>query len=145
MKFGIATASIAVLGCACAVERDWQPPSETLQLATCARPPSSDGFDLGQVAADRPLLQIPVDTGGGCAAHRFAACWDGSVFDTSPASVRIVLTHDAGGDMCDALLMFDLTLDLTPVLAKYAPPLSIIVAGAQAQVSGTTGSVLIEN
>jgi hypothetical protein len=141
----IMSAWIAALGCACAAEpaaNEWQAPP-ALKLATCGQTSVSDRFVLAQVATDGTDVLVPVSVGGGCRAHRFAACWDGSVLDRDPGAVNIVVSHDAGGDTCDALLEFDLRVDLAPVLAKYAVPLDIIVSGAESQYAGTTNSVRI--
>lgn len=144
MTSRILIASIAVAGGACASEptASWQPPSDTLAIASCSRTPSTDAYTLGQVSFDGGDLVARVATGGGCRTHRFAACWDGSVEDSQPPQVNVQLVHDAGGDTCDALLTYDLRIDVARL--RDLRPVVVHVTGAAAQMTGTTGSVRID-
>ena len=117
--------------------------SQTLSVQRCSSPPSSDAYALGDVAAAGHDLVVHVQTGGGCAEHRFAVCWDGAVYDTQPGTIQLALRHDAHGDTCDARLLWDLHVDVSLVLESFDAPLQMTVIGATAQIAGTTGSVLV--
>jgi len=117
--------------------------SNTLAIGTCTTRSATDPFSLGNVALDGHDLLVHVTTGGGCADHSFAICWDGTVADTYPGTVDLRLSQDAHGDSCDALLIRDLRVDLTPVLAAFHAPLRVNVLGATAQITGSTGSVTV--
>jgi hypothetical protein len=145
MMLRIALVMASILGPACTN----QLPQDTTQVAIDQRCSSaagpSDSYDLGQPLIDGNDLVIPALTGGGCQPHSFSLCWDGSVFDSYPPQVDLALRHDAHGDVCDALLTFDLQIDIAPVLTRFGRPLVINVLGASSQLEGTTSSVRIEN
>jgi hypothetical protein len=97
------------------------------------------------VTSEGNELLVHVETGGGCERHSFSACWDGGVIDTSPTGVDIVMSHDAHGDTCDALLGFDLRLDLAPILDSVGRPTRVFVAGETAHLAGTEGFTVISD
>jgi len=138
--------ALAAFGCATDESRDSASQgntSQTLTIERCSAPVTGDSYALGNVSAAGHDLVVAVRTGGGCAEHSFAVCWDGAVFDTEPGTIELALRHDAHGDSCDALLSWDLRVDLTPVLETFDAPLQIKVVGATAQIAGTTGSALV--
>jgi hypothetical protein len=137
---------VAVVGGACASEptTPWKSPSETLSITRCTGATAGDPYSLGQVSLDGNDLIAHVTTGGGCRSHRFATCWNGRVFDSQPPQVGVELSHDAGGDTCDALLSYDLRIDLTGLVDEVRPPVIVRVVGAQAQIAGTTDTVRVD-
>jgi hypothetical protein len=106
---------------------------------------AGDAYTLGNVALDGSDLLVHVLTGGGCASHTFAVCWDGTVLDSYPGTVILGLSHDAHGDGCDALLSRDLRIDITSVLENTGRPVRLSVSGATTHLEGTTNSVTLEN
>ena len=64
-------------------------------------------------------LVLDVSYGGGCAAHVFAACWDGLFLESFPVQVHLGISHDANDDNCDALIHDEITFDLAPLAEAY--------------------------
>jgi hypothetical protein len=64
-------------------------------------------------------LSLDVQYGGGCAEHRFALLVDPAFMESQPVQVVARLAHDAGGDMCRALLTRTLRFDLTRLRQRY--------------------------
>lgn len=58
---------------------------------------SVDGAEL---TSDRLLLRLR--HGGGCEEHAYRVCPDPVILRTDPGIQRLVIVHDAGGDMCEA-------------------------------------------
>lgn len=58
---------------------------------------SVDGAEL---TSDRLLLRLR--HGGGCEEHSYRLCPDPVILRTDPGIQRLIVVHDAGGDMCEA-------------------------------------------
>lgn len=58
---------------------------------------SVDGAEL---TSGRLLLRLR--HGGGCEEHSYRLCPDPVILRTDPGIQRLVVVHDAGGDMCEA-------------------------------------------
>lgn len=87
-------------------------------------------IDSAMVVGD--TLRLVVRHGGGCRTHRFSLAASRAFRESSPVQVSAVLTHDADGDNCRALLTRDLRYDLTPLREAYraaygAGPGSIVI------------------
>lgn len=64
-------------------------------------------------------LKLKVDYAGGCEKHEFKLYgWKG-ISKSNPPQAEIFLSHDANGDACEALIIKDLTFDLTPLKLHY--------------------------
>jgi len=74
-------------------------------------------IESATIVAD--ALQATVRFGGGCARHRIALLLGRAFMESFPVQVHARLAHDAGGDMCDALLTRTLTFDLAPLRRRY--------------------------
>jgi hypothetical protein len=61
------------------------------------------------------MLVLQVEYGGGCREHRFALHLDGFFRESNPVQTGAVVSHDAQGDACRALVRETLTFDLTPL------------------------------
>lgn len=66
---------------------------------------SVDGAEL---TGSRLLLRLR--HGGGCEEHSYRLCPDPVILRTEPGVQRLVVIHDAAGDMCEA--EFDITADV---------------------------------
>jgi len=77
-------------------------------------------------------LVLDIQYGGGCAEHRFALLIDPAVMESQPVQGVARLAHDAGGDMCRALLTRTLRFDLSNLRQRYG-----------AAYGGSGGTVLI--
>jgi hypothetical protein len=129
---------IVVLAGGCASETV---SSDALSVQRC-QTGSSDPYALGNISVGGAELIADVQTGGGCAEHSFAVCWDGTIVDRSPPTVNLSLSHDAHGDTCHAVLSHDLRVELSPTFDGIARPFRIDFTGAT-RVAGTSGSVMI--
>lgn len=137
---------VAVVAAACTSQQD----QRAIRVAMCSAPiisapVATDPYVLGNMSVAGNLLVVHVQTSGGCAAHSFAACWDGITYDTFPPIADLALSHDAHGDTCDALLSVDLDIDLTPMLEASVPPAVLHVTGETAQQEGTSDVVRIRD
>lgn len=129
---------IAALAASACTGNRGQDPSDTIVVERCTGA-AIDPYVLGQPTAEGDHLVVPVQTGGGCAEHRFSACWDGFAFSSYPPMLTIHVAHDAGGDTCDAALRFDLRVDLDGVIR----PATVRIGGASGQLEGTTNVVSV--
>lgn len=77
-------------------------------------------------------LSLDITYSGGCREHRFALLVDPAFMESQPVQVVARLAHDAGGDMCRALLMRTLRFDLSSLRQRYV-----------AAYGGSGGTVLI--
>jgi len=64
-------------------------------------------------------LSLDIQYGGGCAQHRFALLIDPAFMESQPVQVLARLAHDAGGDLCRALLSRTLRFDLSSLRQRY--------------------------
>ncbi|MDX1648000.1 MAG: hypothetical protein R3304_12710 [Longimicrobiales bacterium] len=80
-----------------------------------------DSYVLGPTAVEGLELTAEMEYGGGCAQHRIdLVVWgDWIEMSSSPPHINALLTHDDGGDTCEALLSDERTFDLTPLRDAY--------------------------
>jgi hypothetical protein len=91
-------------------------------MRNCAGLPM-DGYQLGEsMTIEAKTLRVSVSYGGGCEDHEFAACWDGSITKSSPASVSLTLAHDSNNDLCDAFVTRDLFIDISDLPPGFGAP-----------------------
>jgi hypothetical protein len=74
-------------------------------------------------------LTMLVSYSGGCKTHDFKAIWDGAMMKSLPGQINVVLSHNANGDMCEALLTQDVTVSLSPLAAHAANGVVIHLKG----------------
>ncbi len=60
-------------------------------------------------------LTMLVAFSGGCKAHDFKVITNGAMMKSMPPQINVLLSHDAHGDMCEALLTQDVTVSLEPL------------------------------
>lgn len=78
-----------------------------------------DPYTIDTARVDADTLTIVVRHGGGCGTHRFSLAASRAFRESNPVQVSAVLTHDAGGDACRALLTRTLRYDLSPLRTAY--------------------------
>ncbi|HJU72787.1 MAG TPA: hypothetical protein VJ717_03505 [Gemmatimonadaceae bacterium] len=78
-----------------------------------------DQLTIDSATTNRDTLLLHVQYGGGCRTHRFALLIGSAFMESQPVQVHARVAHDAGGDMCKALLAKTLTFDLTPLKTRY--------------------------
>jgi hypothetical protein len=79
-----------------------------------------DTYQLTSAELDGELLALTMQYAGGCATHRFVACWPDDTFAESyPVQTWLAVYHDAGGDSCEAFLTDTRYVDVTAILTAY--------------------------
>ena len=92
----------------------------------------SDPLTIEAATISGDALQATVRFGGGCERHRIALLISHVFMESHPVQIHTRLAHDAGGDMCKALLTRTLTIDLTPLKRRY-----------HASYGGGSGAIII--
>ena len=82
--------------------------------------PSDAAEIVGARIADETLL-LSLRHSGGCRTHRFALHLVVPVPSSETPILDLTLSHDAGGDACEALLHPVLRIDLRPLRDVIAP------------------------
>lgn len=67
------------------------------------------------------ILHLTVRYGGGCREHGFALVAGDAVGESFPPFTLLRLAHEAHDDPCDALLLRELHVDLSPIVALLQP------------------------
>lgn len=81
---------------------------------------SGDAYTILPVPrVSNDTLHLTVTYGGGCTRHRFALFAERGFMESWPVQSLVVIRHDAGGDLCRALLTRDLRFDLTRLRRAY--------------------------
>jgi hypothetical protein len=83
------------------------------QIAPCDSADVED-FAYDAVSIDNGYLTFDVSYGGGCETHVFDLCYE----PVADGEAVAHLSHDDGGDACDALIMESLVFDLYPLAAE---------------------------
>lgn len=65
------------------------------------------------------LVHFRLSYPGGCRTHHFNLVAFGGFKESDPVRVSVLISHDANGDECEALLRDDLTFGLLPLKAAY--------------------------
>lgn len=76
-------------------------------------------YTLGAVEADGRTLRAEVSYGGGCRAHRMDLVAYGGWLESEPVQVSALITHDNGGDACEALVAEERVFDLSPLARAW--------------------------
>jgi len=78
-----------------------------------------DPLTIEEAAVTGDELSVRVSFGGGCGAHDIQAVVWGGWMESDPVQLRVFLSHDGHGDLCEALLVRDARFDLGPVRWAY--------------------------
>lgn len=116
------------------IDRDPTRSSDTLQATVVASDTGlpSDPLTIESLAVTGDTLVAKVSHGGGCSDHVFRLVISPAFMESFPVQTRARISHNANGDMCDALLRRDLRMNLRPLADVY-----------RAQYRQQTGTVLI--
>lgn len=87
---------------------------------------SYDGYDLVRFELDGHLLRLSVAFSGCSPDHPLQLYMVGGVMESMPPQVRIKLSHDNRGELCEAYFRRDLCYDLTPILETAGYPTVIV-------------------
>lgn len=100
------------------------------------QPPANwDPFHISEWTIVGDTLELTVNYGGGCKAHEFALYWDGSFLESAPPQVRLTLSHNANGDLCEALPSETLRFDLRSLSSSWPSEIVVRVVGSDTMVS----------
>jgi hypothetical protein len=97
------------------------PTSAELVVDRAPGPIPSDAVNIDRARIESDALMLSLRHAGGCRAHRFALHLFFPVPRGEPPILDLSLSHDAGGDRCEALLLPELRIDLRPLHAVIAP------------------------
>ncbi len=105
--------------------------SRTAQLVQDIGQWPADALEFQQVRIIGDTLEATVSHSGGCAEHGYALVFADLFLESLPVQMRGLLSHDAKGDPCRALLIRTLRFDLTPLKehfrASYRVPSGTII------------------
>ena len=79
----------------------------------------NDQATISEAYASEKGVQLKVGYAGGCKPHTLTLHAVEGLEKSEPPVGHLYLSHDAGGDNCEALISSDITFDLTPLLAHY--------------------------
>ncbi len=76
--------------------------------------PQSDPFTLIDVHVDdMNMLHLTVEYGGGCKQHEFKILGSKAILKSLPAQRPIMITHNANGDHCRAIVREEILVDIS--------------------------------
>lgn len=101
----------------------------------------NDPVTIEAAAISKDQLQLTVRFGGGCARHRIALLLGRAFMESFPVQIQARLSHDAGGDACDALITRQLAFDLSPLRQRYRNSYGPGAATIIINLSGLTSSL----
>lgn len=78
-----------------------------------------DAYTIQKVAIEGDRLAVTVRHGGGCRTHDFHLVGSRLFMESNPVQSDLLLTHDGHGDLCRALVIAELVLDLGPLKRTY--------------------------
>ncbi|MDH3269989.1 MAG: hypothetical protein OEN56_01575 [Gemmatimonadota bacterium] len=76
----------------------------------------ADAYAIDDVTVDGLDLVVDVEYGGGCSPHAMDLVIWGDWTSSDPPQVNAFISHDARGDMCDALISETRIFDLVPLV-----------------------------
>ncbi len=88
-------------------------------IEVCPEGVPRDPVSVDAAVVEEDALRLDVGYSGGCEAHDFRLCWDGSFLESNPVQVRLGLSHDSHGDACEAYITEPLSFDLGPLRAAW--------------------------
>ncbi|MBL7977127.1 MAG: hypothetical protein JNN12_02215 [Bacteroidetes Order II. Incertae sedis bacterium] len=72
-------------------------------------------------------LTLKVASSGGCRTHVWGLAGSPAIAKSLPPQNNLFLTHNANGDLCEAMLYETLTFDLEPLAAVLKPSKEVIL------------------
>lgn len=74
---------------------------------------------IQEVRLDGDFLHLEVSYSGGCEAHELELVASRHFMESYPVQTTLLLTHDANRDYCEALIICNLTYDLSSIKELY--------------------------
>ncbi|MGC6419117.1 MAG: hypothetical protein ACON3Z_18465 [Bradymonadia bacterium] len=102
-----------------------------------------DGFQYDAVRIDGDTLLLSVSYSGGCETHIFGGCF-GSFLESSPVQVPVTISHDANGDICEAIVSEVIELDLMPLQEAYRAAYGVEEGQMFLNLDGYDGRIVYE-
>ncbi|UZR94538.1 hypothetical protein [Chondrinema litorale] len=120
---------LSIIVSACSVDEDVAPISSTGKVNIIVGQETynkflngnyvTDTFTINDVNINGNFLEVEVSYAGGCEEHTFEMVWPESVDQIYPPKVPVILTHNAYGDLCEALITETLKIDLSGTQLNY--------------------------
>ena len=88
---------------------------EVPPVAVCGPEAPTDPITILDASLAGDTLTLSVEHGGGCVAHGYNSCWDGSFAESDPVQTWLSLSHEDNDDPCEAIVTRELVFDLTPM------------------------------
>ena len=80
----------------------------------------NDYYTINSVSlSESQELEVNISYSGGCEDHFIELFQDPLFCGTPPVYISIKLSHNANGDMCEALITEDLCFDISSIYAGY--------------------------
>jgi hypothetical protein len=79
-----------------------------------------DSYTVNYAEFDSDTLNIEVTYGGGCKEHQFLLIAWNYFLESYPVRANLLLSHNANGDACEALITSKLSFDMTPLKQEYS-------------------------
>jgi hypothetical protein len=80
---------------------------------------SSDPFSIESIVIDGDIMKIKVKYSGGTKEHDFTLIGGEAFMESYPVQIKVVLSHNANGDVGEKLITEDLNFDLSPLKQTY--------------------------
>ena len=80
---------------------------------------TKDPVDIIEASISENILSISVKFSGGCTEHQFSLIGGQLFMESAPVKFGAILSHNANGDVCEALIHKTLNFDLTPLKEFY--------------------------
>jgi hypothetical protein len=104
---------------------------ENPAVALCEDTDPVDPLSVVDASIMGDELLLSVSHGGGCLDHFYGTCWNGSFAESDPVQASLQVNHEDNDDPCDAIVMQDLSFDLTPMrdawIDAYGQPTGTII------------------
>jgi Pacifastin inhibitor (LCMII) len=100
-------------------------------VGICGGAEPNDPIEVTNATIVGHALIVSVEHGGGCVNHGYGSCWDGAFAESEPVQAWLQINHEDHDDPCDAIVMQDVSFDLTPMrdawIDAYQQPSGTIV------------------
>ena len=91
----------------------------TVVIADAAEAWGVDEYVLNSAVIIDDRLELSISYSGGCAKHEFTLVCSSTFEDSSPAQLKVSLTHNANNDPCEAFPTDEYHFDLNPIKVLY--------------------------
>jgi hypothetical protein len=99
--------------------------STTCRALSKTDPGTSNSIASLEGKIEGTCLALTVRYSGGCEAHDFQLHWDGTILESYPAQVHMVLVHSGKRDGCQRMVTETLRFELGSLLDPKGGPLDI--------------------